>query len=201
MRIERLGDLCHIRIGKTPSRSNPDYWGGSMPWATISDLGRSPLADTRERVTDLAARELGMHLVEAGTLLYSFKLTIGKMGVAGVPLYTNEAIAALTPKQPSSLDSAFLRFALMTVDGGAAASVAVKGKTLNGKTLSGLRIPVAAIDEQRRLASSLTAQLLDVDSARSAASSQRETADSLRARAYEVAFAERVPLSVLQACL
>ena len=52
--------------------------------------------------------------VPAGTLLFSFKLSIGKMAVAGIPLYTNEAIAALPIVYPKELSRDFLRYALMS---------------------------------------------------------------------------------------
>jgi len=55
------------------------------------------VTQTRERITELGARESRSRLLKAGTLLFSFKLTIGKMAIAGMDLYTNEAIAALIP--------------------------------------------------------------------------------------------------------
>ena len=77
MRTIPLGDLCHIKIGRTPSRANPDYWGGPHPWAAISDMNDGLLTATREGVTDLAVQEARLQPVVPGTLLYSFKLTIG----------------------------------------------------------------------------------------------------------------------------
>ncbi len=52
-----LGDICHIRIGRTPSRANPDYWNGPHPWASISDLDQDSVTATREGITDLAVQE------------------------------------------------------------------------------------------------------------------------------------------------
>ena len=195
MTIERLGDLCDIKIGRTPSRANSAYWNGSLPWATIADLGTSRVTETRESITETAVRVLKLSPVPAGTLLYSFKLTIGKMAFAGMPLYTNEAIAALTPKRPSTLDSTFLRFALSTIDAAAASSTAVKGRTLNGPSLANLAVPVPRIDLQRRMVASISDALTQIDNLRGGVLAQQAALSSLRDRVYTDAFRGQVPLT------
>jgi type I restriction enzyme S subunit len=188
MKMARLGDVCEIRIGRTPSRANPSYWNGSHPWATISDLSGDTVTSTREGITDAAIQELRLRPVEAGTLLYSFKLTIGKMAVAERDLFTNEAIAALSPRDPSRLDSQYLRYALASVDPTAGASIAVKGRTLNSATLADLAIPVADIEMQRRIVAGLAARTAVVEEARSATMERAGRISSLRARVLERAF-------------
>ena len=93
---DKLGNLVDISIGKTPKRSEPRYWqNGIHKWATIAsmDFGKE-LTKTAEHITDDALRETKPRKVSKDTLLFSFKLTIGKMAFAGCDLYTNEAIAA-----------------------------------------------------------------------------------------------------------
>ena len=179
MRTIRLGDLCAIQIGRTPSRVRPEYWGGTNPWATISDL-RDPVSNTRESITDLAVKTLKLRAVPAGTLLYSFKLTIGKMAVAACDLYTNEAIAALIPRSPEHLDSRYLRFALMTVDGGIGSVSAVKGRTLNSKSLAEIAVPWVPRPQQAVAARRLEADLSEAASLASANRTWLDTARQLR---------------------
>ena len=81
--LNRLADLCEIRLGKTPSRGNLDYWEGDKPWASISDLNNEVLTETKEGITEAAVRECGCKIVPSDTLLFSFKLTIGKMAFTG----------------------------------------------------------------------------------------------------------------------
>ena len=189
MKVVPLGELCHIKIGRTPSRANPDYWGGPHPWATISDLAYGPLSTTKEGVTDLAVQEARLQPVAPGTLLYSFKLTIGKMAVASTPLFTNEAIAALIPRDPRALDSEYLRYALATVNANAGASTAVKGRTLNSESLASLPVPLVPIEVQRRMAAHLAAQLATVDDARSAGLTIEAVGHELHQSAIASAFA------------
>jgi type I restriction enzyme, S subunit len=112
---------------------------------------RQIITDSKEHISDLAVREVMPLPVMPGTLLFSFKLSIGKMGIAGVPLYTNEAIAALEIKLPDQLDREYLRYALKACSSEAGANHAVLGKVLNKAKVEDLPIPVIPIEEQRRI--------------------------------------------------
>jgi type I restriction enzyme S subunit len=115
------------------------------------------LTETKEAITDKAIQECRCRPVEPGTLLFSFKLTIGKMAFAGRRLFTNEAIAALPVKAGVELDARFLALALKVVPLLGEASDAAKGTTLNKKSLSELQIPVPPLAEQRRLVTRIEA--------------------------------------------
>ncbi len=96
-------------------------------------------------------REVMPPPVPAGTLLFSFKLSIGKMAVSAVPLYTNEAIAALPIRDPERLDREYLRYALMATSGAAQTNHAVLGAVLNKAKVEALPIPLVPLSEQRRI--------------------------------------------------
>jgi len=176
-----LGELCNIAIGKTPSREQPRFWGGDLTWAAISDLKSDVITRTAERITAVGAAECRCRIVPSGTLLFSFKLTIGKMAFAGCDLYTNEAIAALTPLDPRRLDKHYLRLALAGTDCAQDSSHAVKGKTLNQDGLRALSIPLPPLAEQERMAGRLTKQLAAVARARAAAQARLAAAEALPA--------------------
>lgn len=143
-----LGDLCDVRIGRTPPRDKPQFWGGNAVWITIRDLNGGDVTASREMLSDAAVRECMPEPVPAGTLLFSFKLSIGKMAVTGCPLYTNEAIAALPIRKPAELSRAFLRYALLRESHEGTANTAVLGKVLNKEKVQQLSIPVPPMQEQ-----------------------------------------------------
>jgi type I restriction enzyme S subunit len=89
--------------------------------------------------------------VPPGTLLFSFKLSIGKMAVTAVPLHTNEAIAALPIRDANRLDREYLRYSLMATSGAAQTNHAVLGAVLNKAKVEALPIPMRPISEQRRI--------------------------------------------------
>jgi|GEM_PF-1712378 type I restriction enzyme S subunit len=153
-RAARLSDVADIVIGGTPSRSNPAYWDsdkrGGNRWASIADL-KGPLLDqTSEHITDEGVTHSNVKLVPAGHVLMSFKLTIGRVAVNQVPLYTNEAIAALMNLRGVNRD--FLKYALPEAVESVEQDEAVKGKTLNKERLKGLPILLPPLAEQEKIA-------------------------------------------------
>ncbi|MCL4271056.1 MAG: restriction endonuclease subunit S [Anaerolineales bacterium] len=147
----RLDELCEIRIGRTPRRDNPAYWGGTAVWVTISELNGDVISQSKEHISEIAVKEVMPEPVPAGTLLFSFKLSIGKMGIAGCPLYTNEAIAALIIKDSQRVNNSFLKYALYSVSHESAANTAVLGKVLNKEKVSAIQIPLPPLAEQERI--------------------------------------------------
>jgi type I restriction enzyme S subunit len=135
----QLGDLCSIEIGGTPSRNAPEYWDTSKQtdnlWVSIKDLNNGVVTKTAEQITDLGVKHSNVKLQATGTVLLSFKLTIGRVGVAGVPLYTNEAIAGL---RSDALDPDYLFQGLQYWDLLQGVDQAIKGATLNKEKLKAI---------------------------------------------------------------
>lgn len=155
MKFERLGDLVNIQIGKTPKREVKSYWGKGHPWVSIADLKGREIHNTKEQITDLAVKECGCKLIERGTLLLSFKLSIGKLAFAGTDLYTNEAICGLKIIDSSKIFPKYLLYALKAIKFGGS-NAAAKGATLNTASLKALKIPLpVSIDDQIRIATIL----------------------------------------------
>lgn len=159
---ESLGNLCEVNIGRTPSRRELTYWNGTHPWLSIGDMnGERRIESTKERITDLGAAESGSRLVKEGTVLLSFKLSIGKVAIAGIPLFTNEAIAALPIRDSDRLLPEYLFWVLSSIHLEDEVDKAVKGKTLNHGKIERLRIPIPHkngkpdLEEQKRIAAIL----------------------------------------------
>jgi type I restriction enzyme S subunit len=157
--IPTLGDVADVAIGGTPARNNPAYWDpekrSGNRWVAISDLKDRVVAETAEQISALGVQKSNVKLVRAGTPIMSFKLSIGRIALAGRDLYTNEAIAAFRVR--GSLDPVFLLYALpRTAELHGEADVAVKGKTLNKAKLVDLPLLLPPLPEQRKIAAILT---------------------------------------------
>jgi type I restriction enzyme, S subunit len=149
----RLEDICAINMGKTPSRDEPKYWNGNNSWVAIADLkGDVLISKTKEGITDIALKESGIKPVSKGTLLYSFKLSIGKVAITDKILYTNEAIVSLPIKNTNQVDVKYLYYAIQQVDLTGIGDKAVKGVTLNKEKLKTLQIPLPPLATQQRIA-------------------------------------------------
>jgi type I restriction enzyme, S subunit len=148
----RLGDLCSITIGKTPSRARADFWGGGWPWLSIADMNQGrDLSRTAECITDVALKDSRHHLVAPGTVLMSFKLSIGKVGIARQPMYTNEAIAHFPVRDPNKLIPEYLCWALGALELASGADRAAMGSTLNLTKLKSIAIPLPSVEEQEHI--------------------------------------------------
>ena len=140
--------ICDIKIGGTPRTNVDAYWGAGYAWATISDMQDRYLTSTNKTITEDGVRASSVKLLPKGTVLLSFKLTIGKVAIAGCDLYTNEAIAGLVPKGGDVLPE-YLYHILPLIDLRSYMQPAAKGKTLNKGILEHVRIPVLPKREQR----------------------------------------------------
>lgn len=147
-----ITEVCDIFVGRTPSRYNPFYWGTGFPWLSIADMNQGEsLSSTKETITTEAVKECKCKIVPKGTVLFSFKLSIGKVGITAVDMFTNEAIAAFLIKDKSRLDTKFLFYTLKSTDYSVGSNKAVMGKTLNKEQLKKFTIPLPPIEDQRRI--------------------------------------------------
>ena len=148
--VRRLGSICEIGMGRTPLRLNSLYWGSGYKWLSIADLNSKVVTDSKEEITSLAAE--GMQIVRKGTLLMSFKLSIGRLCFAGCDLYTNEAICSFNQLKANS---DFLYYILGQTDFSLYGRQAVKGYTLNKESLKLVEVPLPSLQEQTAIATVL----------------------------------------------
>lgn len=147
--------VCDIKIGGTPSRKKPEYFAGTNLWVSIAEMNGQVITDTKEKITNEGVKESNVKLIPKGTTLLSFKLSIGKTAMAGADLYTNEAIAALIPKDRSQTTDKYL-FSLFNGKLIDLENVGNKafGKSLNSEYLKNeVRIPLPPCDIQFQIVS------------------------------------------------
>ena len=151
MEYIKLNELCEINIGKTPSRSNSDYWGIGNKWLSIADLKSKYVSEAKEEITDLAVDEAKMRVVPKNTVVMSFKLSIGKLAILQEDMYTNEAIANFRIKNKELITPEYLYYALKTLNFDNSTDRAVMGATLNKSKLNDIKIPYCKIDIQKKI--------------------------------------------------
>ena len=155
-----LGEIVEIMIGGTPSRANPRYWDSKKEtkniWVSIRDLNRSWITESTEYLSDEGVQNSNVKLIPKGTVLMSFKLTVGRVARAGRDLYTNEAIAAFEPKKNLSVVPEFLYYGLQEWDLLAEVDQAIKGATLNKEKLGRIACELPPLAEQKKIAEILS---------------------------------------------
>ena len=151
---KKFEEVFDLQMGKTPSRDNPSYWGDGNTWVSIADLKTKYIDSTKEEITNVAVEESGIKLVPKGTVIMSFKLSVGKSAIAKKDLYTNEAIMAFHPKDKKVLVSDYVYYYL-TGYKWKGANKAVMGMTLNKKSISSNTFAYPSIAEQKHIVSEL----------------------------------------------
>ncbi|MEK1378062.1 restriction endonuclease subunit S [Limosilactobacillus fermentum] len=150
----RFGDLVNFRLGKTPQKTNNNYWSnGVVPWVAISDMQEPTLTKTKLMISDGAFKEVfKQRMVPKGTLLMSFKLSIGKVTILNINAVHNEAIIDIQPYiDNNNIQRNYLFCVLPFISNMGQTNTAIKGKTLNKTSLNNMVIPLPPLAEQKRI--------------------------------------------------
>lgn len=108
--VSKVKYLAPFQIGWTPPTKVDANFIGNNLWANISDLKDKFIERTAKNISDEAAKAASMDISPKGSLLYSFKLSVGAVSFASQDMYTNEAIASFLER--SSLPLSYLYYAL-----------------------------------------------------------------------------------------
>jgi type I restriction-modification system DNA methylase subunit len=150
--IKTLGEVCDIKIGGTPLRSKIEYYeNGNNLWVSVRELNGGYIYDTKEKINDIGVANSNVKLYDVGTILFSFKMSIGKTAIAGKPLYSNEAIAGITPKNPSILYNMYIYHYLRNTNFKHTGSGMIGNGSLNKTSLSKIKIPIPPIEKQKEI--------------------------------------------------
>ena len=148
--IKTLSEICKINIGGTPRRDNPDYWNnGNNIWVSIRELNDNIITDSIEKITDLGVKKSNVKLIPKDTILFSFKLSIGKIAISGCDLYTNEAIAGLII-QENQVIMKYLYYILKEITTFSSKGC-IGGGSLNKDSLSKIKIPIPSLERQKKI--------------------------------------------------
>ena len=149
----RFGQIVRISIGKTPVRGDVRYWSNTTkPWVSISDMvDYGYINNTKEKISDAAA-SLMSSISPAGSLLMSFKLTVGRTSILNIDAYHNEAIITIYPFIDDEFALRdFLFYTLPILSNMGDSKDAIKGKTLNTQSINSLLIPLPPLKKQRHI--------------------------------------------------
>ena len=151
----RVGSIGSWSAGATPSRTNPNFYGGNIPWLKTGDLNDGYVSEVPEYITQLALEKASVRLNPVGSVLMAmYGATIGKLGIAKIPLTTNQACCACIPYQ--GIYNRYLFFYLLAMrtafikmgEGGAQPNISKE------KIVSAL-IPLPPLTEQKRIVARL----------------------------------------------
>ena len=149
-----LGDIARITSGGTPDRSEPSYWGGTVPWVTTGEIQFNTITDTAEKITEAGLKNSSAQLFPPGTLLmamYGQGKTRGQVAKLAIEASTNQNSAAILLNEGHDPDFYF-QFLWWKYDEIRDFGHSGGVSHLNAGLLKLIGVPVAPIDEQRKVA-------------------------------------------------
>ena len=185
----KVGEIGSWGAGATPPRTNPAYYGGTIPWLKTGDLNDGLINEIPEFITDLALEKTSVRLNPVGSVLMAmYGATIGKLGILEIPATTNQACCACIPY--NGIHNRYLFYYLMSMrrtyismaEGGAQPNIS-KEKIVNSL------FPLPPLAEQKRIVAKIEELLPLVD---------RYAASYEKLEQFNAKFPEDMKKSILQ---
>jgi type I restriction enzyme S subunit len=157
--VVKLSDVCQFQSGGTPSKQNPEFWRGAIPWVSPKDMKRPRLNDVEDHISQ-EALESGSKLAPAGSVFVVVRgMILAKtvpVALATVPMAINQDMKAIVPG--AELRSDFLLYALETFRENLFKKVGRSGHgtcTLMGHEVAAFKIPLPDMETQKEIASAI----------------------------------------------
>lgn len=162
----RFGNIVSYHMGKTPPRAESQWWEDDFPWISIADMPENGhICATKEKVSKSAiSSKFNNRISKAGTMIMSFKLTVGRVSILDIDAVHNEAIISIYPHcDNEKIIQSYLFYLLPIITQYGNSKNAIKGKTLNDTSIRNLLIPLPPLAEQKRIVTKIEELLPYID--------------------------------------
>ena len=154
----KLKDICSFQSGGTPSKSNPNYYNGSIPWITTVSLNGNTIDENNavEWITELAITESAAKIVPEQSIMVGTRVGVGKTAINTVPMSTNQDIVSLIGIDESEWCKSFISKFLQSKR--VFLNAQARGATIKGikiEALANLDIPSISIEKQKLIVKTL----------------------------------------------
>ena len=156
----RLGDIItRIVGGGTPSKSNPNYWNGSIPWASVKDLkSYKYLEKTKDSITTAGLDNSSSNTVKKGDIILCTRMGLGKIAICNIETAINQDLKAISLHSDISTDYFYYSYKTFNLTG---SGVTVKG--IKQHELLNLEYPLPPLPEQKAIVEIVNRLLAEVD--------------------------------------
>ena len=153
--MARLGDICKFQSGGTPSKGEPSFFNGDIPWITTVALNGSVIdeRDAVDWITEKAIEKSAAKIVPANSIMVGTRVGVGKVAINKVPMSTSQDIISLIDIDEIKWNKEFICKFIMGQ--GNYLNSQARGATIKGikiETLAGLELPDMALEQQYRIA-------------------------------------------------
>lgn len=156
--VVKLGENSKTYAGGTPSRKNPAFYGGDVPWVKSGEVNQGYIYQTEERITKAGLNNSSAKMVPKNTVLMAmYGATAGQAGILKIDATTNQAVLAICP-QDNEFDYRFMYYLLSSKIKRLIAKTQGTGQpNLSKNLIDSLKIPIpSTIKEQQKIAEILS---------------------------------------------
>ena len=162
--IRKLKHYYKMQTGFTPDTKKQEFYDDEFgfDWVNISDLqDGATITETKKKISQLYVEQFNPDLIPKGSLMYSFKLSVGQTSFAGKPIYSNEAIASFLADD--NVDLHYLRYSSIFIIENAQTNI-YNAKILNQDLINNAYVPFPPLPEQHLISAYLDRQCTLIDS-------------------------------------
>lgn len=160
--IRPVKSLYNLTTGFTPNSQDESlYDENGETWVTIGDLKDDIIFNSKQKISKKVADAHRTEMTKKGSLMYSFKLSVGRVAFAGKDLFTNEAIASLFPKNEYG-NLHYLKYASSLIIGNANTNI-YGAFIMNQKLIFNAPLPLPSLFEQQAIADYLDEVCSQID--------------------------------------
>jgi len=188
-KIKTLADVADWTSGGTPSSKDSTLYGGNIPWIVIGDLNEGKVLETEKTITQKGLDSSSAKKLPAGTVMVAmYGASIGRTGIMGKEMTTNQAIACGVPKDEEILGKYLLYFLQSQKNEFIAAGKGGAQPNISQGVVKSWQIPLPLKDEQLQIISKIESQLEHLSQANQATDILLKELSGLRRSLLQAAF-------------
>ncbi|MBX4203382.1 restriction endonuclease subunit S [Enterococcus faecium] len=179
----RIGCVLIETIGGgTPSKSNPNYWNGSIPWASVKDIRNSTLDTTKDFITEEGLKNSSSNYIKKNNLIIATRMAVGKIAINKIDMTINQDLRALIINKSILKKYIFYIYPRIQFE---TKGITVKGFTINELLNKPFALPPLA--EQKRIVAKIEELFALIDTIESNQLEFKQLAEQLDKKVLDLA--------------
>ena len=183
----RIGNICKLMTGGTPSRTRPEYFlNGNIKWLVSGDIHQREIHDCVGRITLEAMKKSNTKILPLNSVMIALNgqgKTRGSVALLRTEATCNQSLVSISPNNETELLSEFLFYNLkmryqelrrMTGDDGN------DRRGLNMILIRGIEVPVPSLEKQHEIVEKLDSAFNEIESLKHHIKTEKEFSSSLR---------------------
>jgi type I restriction enzyme, S subunit len=123
--------ITDLKGGGTPSKANPFYWNGKLPWASVKDLKDFRyLEKTRDFISEEGLDNSSANLIPSNSLIICTRMGLGKIAINKIPVTINQDLKAVTLSRFANIEFIYDQYKTISIIGSGMTVAGIKQEEL-----------------------------------------------------------------------